>query len=37
MRALRSMITQAVLPAIAAGRARFISFAPKTTAKTTKS
>jgi hypothetical protein len=37
MRALRSLITQAVLPVVAAGRARFLSFAPKSTAKTTKS
>jgi hypothetical protein len=37
MRAFGSLITQAVLPVVAAGRARFLSFAPKSTAKTTKS
>jgi hypothetical protein len=37
MRTFRSLITSAVLPVIAAGRARFLSFTPNSTAKTTKS
>jgi hypothetical protein len=37
MRTFRSLIALSVPPVVLAGRARFLSFAPKSTAKTTKS